>query len=208
MPGPGVLFVTIGSTVGIEEHRLQPLEQASSVSPVRWETARPRWRRRWAAAANASGEHFKHELPRGEVVVGSGVEPEQLRVAADFRERRRLEPVGVREDRFEDVAHVQAVGVALVVVDVAAGQRRLVEMPDQDLLLERQRGESVGIELHDRGIVDPLEQILAATGHRGNTGRRRRRRVCCRRVGRFPGRPSQTHDSHSVDCSHPVNMRL
>ena len=34
-------------------------------------------------------------------------------------------------------------------------------MPDQHLLIERQRGESVGIQLHDRGFVDPLEQILA-----------------------------------------------
>ena len=45
----------------------------------------------------------------------------------------------VREDLFEDLAHLERVAVALVVVDVAAGERRLIEVPGQDLLVERQR---------------------------------------------------------------------
>ena len=58
----------------------------------------------------------------------------------------------------------EVVAVALVVVDVAAGERRLIEVPDEHLLLERQRGEAVGIELHDGGIVHPLEQVGRSAG--------------------------------------------
>ncbi len=49
----------------------------------------------------------------------------------------------------------------LVDEDVAAGERGLVEVPDQRLLLERQRREPVRIELHDGRVVDALEQVLA-----------------------------------------------
>ena len=49
--------------------------------------------------------------------------------------------------------------MALVVIDVAAGQRRLVQMPDERLLAERQLVEAVRIQLHDRSVVDLLEKI-------------------------------------------------
>src|SRR6185436_15092549 len=39
------------------------------------------------------------------------------------------------------------------------GQRGEVEMPHERLLLERQLVEAVGVQLHDRGIVDLLEQV-------------------------------------------------
>ena len=51
-------------------------------------------------------------------------------------------------------------------IDVAAGERRLVEVIDERLLTQRQRRESVGVQLHDGGIVDLLEQIRAL-GRRG-----------------------------------------
>jgi hypothetical protein len=39
----------------------------------------------------------------------------------------------------DDLAHFKRVLVLLIDEDVAAGKRRLVKMPDQPLLLERQR---------------------------------------------------------------------
>ena len=39
--------------------------------------------------------------------------------------------------------------------------RRLVQVPDQRLLAQRQRVEAVRIELHHRGVVHRLEQVLA-----------------------------------------------
>ena len=50
--------------------------------------------------------------------------------------------------------------------------RRLIQMPDERLLFERQRIEAVGVELDHRGVVHRLEQVLAI----GGRGRRRRRR--------------------------------
>ena len=69
----------------------------------------------------------------------------------------------MREDLLEHVAHLQVVRVALVVVDVAAGERRLVQVPDEHLLIERQRVEAVRVQLHHRRLVHALEQVLAVS---------------------------------------------
>ena len=47
------------------------------------------------------------------------------------------------------------------------------EVPDQRFLSQRQVAESVGVDLHDRRFVDPLEQVLAV------------RRCGCGRGGRI-----------------------
>ena len=60
------------------------------------------------------------------------------------------------------IAEVMA--MALVVIDVAAGQRGLVQMPDEHLLLQWQRVEAVRIQLHNRRIVYLLEQIRPGLG--------------------------------------------
>ena len=54
--------------------------------------------------------------------------------------------------------------MTLVVIDVAAGERGLIQMPDQRLLLQRQLVEAVRIQLNDGRIVDLLEQIGASSG--------------------------------------------
>ncbi|MCU0974647.1 MAG: hypothetical protein MUF80_11965 [Burkholderiales bacterium] len=53
------------------------------------------------------------------------------------------------------------VGVALVVVDVAPGQRGLVQVPRQRLVSKREVRESVGVQLNDRRVLDALEQVRA-----------------------------------------------
>ena len=78
-------------------------------------------------------------------------------------------PVGVREDLLEHVAHLEVVRVSLVVVDVAPGERGLVQVPDQDLLIERQRVEAVRVDLRDRRFVHPLEQVFAVRPLRSAT---------------------------------------
>ena len=70
-------------------------------------------------------------------------------------------PAGVRDDLLDDLAHLERVPVALVVVDVAAGERGLIEMPGEDLLVERQRIEPIRVVLHDGRIVDLFEQVTA-----------------------------------------------
>jgi hypothetical protein len=80
----------------------------------------------------------------------------------------------VREDPLEHAPHRQRIPVFLVVEDVAAGNGRLRQVPDQRLLAQRQRGKAVGIQLHDRCIVHPLEEVLALAAVRGGCRRRRR----------------------------------
>ena len=105
----------------------------------------------------------------------------------------------MRDDLLEHVAHLEVVRVALVVVDVAAGQGRLIEMPDQHLLLERQLLEAVRIELHDRRVVHALEQVLAI--RRRGRRRRRLRAVGRRRVAvSFPTASSLTRPSLLLSC--------
>ncbi len=66
---------------------------------------------------------------------------------------------GVEDYRLQHVAHLEVVRVPLVIEDVAARQRRLIQMPDQNLFVQRQIAESVGVELDDGRLADALEEI-------------------------------------------------
>ena len=95
----------------------------------------------------------------------------------------------MRDDLFEDVAHLEIVRVALIVIDVAAGQGRFVEVPDEALLVERERREPVRVELHHGRIVHALEEVFAIRrrGRRRRHGRPRRirdRRIAVRAARR------------------------
>jgi hypothetical protein len=50
---------------------------------------------------------LQDELARGQVVVWSRVEPEELRVTLDFGQHRRVNSPGVRQDFLEHVAHLE-----------------------------------------------------------------------------------------------------
>ncbi len=63
------------------------------------------------------------------------------------------------KDLLEQVTDAEVMAMTLVVVDVPAGQCRAVQMPDEGLLLQVQLVEAVGVELHDRRILDLLEQV-------------------------------------------------
>ena len=116
LPGPGVLLVTIGidrrrrrTSAGAARaaRRATRLAPSGSVAPP----SRPpggRGRKRL-------GRALQDELARRQVVVGAAVEPEQLRVALDLGQRRRVDAVSVREDLLEHVAHLEVVRVPLVV---------------------------------------------------------------------------------------------
>ena len=67
----------------------------------------------------------------------------------------------MRDDRLEHIAHLEAVRVALVVEDVASGDGRLSQVPDERPVAQRQIAESVRIELDDRRFVDALEQVFS-----------------------------------------------
>lgn len=60
---------------------------------------------------------------------------------------------------------------ALVVVDVAPGDGGLREVPDQKLLFQGNRFESIGIDLDDRRVVDTFEEIFSG-GLVGEVGTR------------------------------------
>ena len=117
-----------------------------------------------ACCATRRGEGLRRaledELARGEIVVGTAVDPEQLGIPLDFRQGGRVDPIAVSENAFQHVAHFQTVRVSLVVVNVATGKCGPVEMPDQDFLVERQCIEAIRVNLRDGRFVNSLEQIL------------------------------------------------
>ncbi len=82
------------------------------------------------------------------------------------------------EQRLERVAHHEGVFVALVVVDVAAGQRGLVEVPRELLVARRQRGERIGVELHHGSRADPFQQV-SLLAHGQDVGPSATRSRCC-----------------------------
>ena len=131
LPGPGVLLVTIGSTVGSKNIGCSRASIASSDSPAGGANVAPFCRRGLGRRGKRLRRALQHELARGQVVVGTVVDPEQLGVALDLGERRRVDALRMRDDLLEDAAHLERVAMLLVVEDVAAGDRRLVEMPDR-----------------------------------------------------------------------------
>ena len=162
--------------VRVEEERRHPREHRVEGFAVAERESRSRVQGRMRRGGELLRGALEDELARGQVVVRSRVQPEQLRVAGDFRERRGIHAGAVGEHFLEDVAHLEVVRVALVVKNVASGKRRLVQVPDQDLVVERQLVEAVGIHLHDRRIVDAFEQVAPGVDRRRDRGRHRPRR--------------------------------
>jgi hypothetical protein len=107
----------------------------------------------------------EEKLARGEVVERTAVDPEQLCVGANLLEHEPIDPGGVREYRFEHGTHLEIVSVPLVVVDVAAGERRQIQVPHERLVAQRQRREAVGVQLHHRDLTDLLDQMLSRCRH-------------------------------------------
>ena len=145
---------------GVEEHRAEPRKFLID-RLVAGRILRAGLGRRLDGGLQLIGRDLQHELPRREVVVRAVVEPEQLRVALDVGEHGGVDPLRMRDDLLDDLAHFKRVLVLLVDEDVAAGQGRHIQVVDQGLLLQRQRREAVGVELHDRGVVHALEQVFA-----------------------------------------------
>jgi hypothetical protein len=110
----------------------------------------------------------------------------------------------MRDDLFEDVAHHEIVAIALVVIDVAPSEGRLIEMPDKNLFFARQLLEAISIKLHHRRVVYLLETVRAI-------GLLRRWRGRCRHLVwscKFPSCRSQFKDladgGATVSISAPV----
>ena len=155
-----------GIHVGIEEERAEPLQQLRQRFAISEREPRSGRCRRLRCGRERRRRAAEHDLPGGEVVVGTGVQPEQLRVPDDLGAGRRLDAIGMRDDRFEHVAHLEIVRIALVIEDVTAGERRLIQVPDERFVLERQVAEAVRVDLNDRRVADALEQVLSRVGRR------------------------------------------
>ena len=103
------------------------------------------------------------DVPVGKGLLGRVVDPLGNPIDGkgpiESAERRRVDVLRVRHDRLEHVAHVEVVGVALVVEDIAPGDGRARQMPDERFLAERQIAEPIRIDLDDRRLADALEQV-------------------------------------------------
>ena len=88
--------------------------------------------------------------------------------------------------------------MSLVVVDVAAGDGGLIQMPDERLLAQRQRLEAVRIDLHHRRVVDGLEEILALAARPARPSRLGFRAADERRYQHDAARFAISHDEYSL----------
>ena len=149
----------------VEERPAQALEQRFDRFPWSHGEARAVPGRLPGCVQQLLERALQHELARADRPVRSRIDPEQLRVAANLGEdwRRRGRVQGPRagmvdENLLDDLAHVERVSVPLIVVDISAGERRLVQVPRQDLLLRRQGLEAIRVILHHRRVVDLFEE--------------------------------------------------
>ncbi len=109
---------------------------------------------------------LQHELARRDVFVGTGIDPEQLGVARDGVGHDGFEARAAHKQRLDHVSHQQAVFVALVVVDVATGERGFVQMPREALVGQGQPRERFRVQLDDGCRADTFEQVRYV-GHAG-----------------------------------------
>ena len=91
MPGPGVLLVTMGSTAGSKNIGCKPRQRGVERLACRQRERRAVCRRSLGRCRKRLRRALEHELAGREVVVGTVVDPEQLGVALDLRERRRVD---------------------------------------------------------------------------------------------------------------------
>ena len=175
-----------GIHVGIEEQRLESAHELIEVLAVAEGQARAGRRGRAQRRPERLRRQVHDESARREVVERTGVDPEELGVAVDFLQHRRLDRAAVDEELFEHLPHLQVVDVALVVEDVAPGERGMVQVPDEGLLAQGEGAEAVGVDLDDRRVVDALEQIraLGLDGGRRISRGRIRRAAAARRAAR------------------------
>ena len=168
-PSPGVLQVTIGSKSGsknIARVRLDALRDRLALFEIEPGAVD---RGDLHRLDHALAIEIEQELARRQVVVRAGVEPEQLGVARQLRQRLVGNAVRMPQDLLEQPPDAEVMAMALVVIDVAAGERGLIQMPDERLLRERQLLEAVGVQLDDRRVVDLLEQVAPIGSYSGRS---------------------------------------
>jgi hypothetical protein len=191
-----------GSTAGSKNIGARRASIASSVSPAGRPTVAPALTAVRTAGGKRLGRGLQHELAGRQVVVRPVVDPEQLGVGLDGRQRGRIDALRMRQHGLEHRPHLQRVPVLLVDEDVPASQGRLVEVPDERLVAERERVEAVGVELHDRRVLHRLQQVLPLGRGRGRLlgGRRRGSRGGTTRHqhGFQPGRRSPGEAGHPL----------
>jgi len=148
-----------GIELGVEEHRAQAREQSVERFAGFEGNRAPARAAACAERSNASGEHASTNLRAVRLLYGPVLIQKQLGVSLDLVERRAIGVRGGGHNRLEDIAHLETVCVALVVEDVAAGDRGLRQMPHERLLAQRQIPKPVRVQLHDGGFSDAFEQI-------------------------------------------------
>ena len=172
-----------------------------------WQTLPPAEEAAFTAALNCCGVSIKQELARSQVVVRAVVDPEEFRISLDLPQRCRVDSLRVGDDLLDDAAHLESVAMLLIDVDVASGERRLVQMPNQRLLAHRQRREAVGVQLHHSRIVNTFEQVLPLSRRGGSAVRCDER---CRLFARWAGAAradgGDEEDESESSESHRVNL--
>ena len=160
--------------VGIEEQRLHAREHRSSVSPARAE-ARAGVCGRAAAAANSSRRALQDELPRRQVVVRAGVDPEQLRIAPRSRPAPSASMPSACVRISSSTSRISRLcRVALIVVDVPACERGAIQMVDENLLVAaaapRSRPRRAARRRRRRRARADRDARLRWTSERGGSG--------------------------------------
>jgi hypothetical protein len=109
--------------VRIEEHRTEPCQQLIDRFVCLGRERRTGACRRLCRCRQRRRRDLEDEFSRGEVVVRTGVEPEQFGVTLKLRQRCGIDALRMRQDGFEHAAHLEGIAMLLVVEDVTAGER-------------------------------------------------------------------------------------
>ena len=158
----------------IEKVRLKPGEHLIERFALFDRERRARLLSRVGGGGKRRGRALEDELAGCQIVVRTRVDPEKLGVPLDLVERGLLDLLRMRDDGLEHVAHLEARRVPLIVENIAARHRRLIQMPDERFFFQR----ALEIRRRTPARSPPRRRARADTAaHRGGA-RPARRRVC------------------------------
>ena len=109
---------------------------------------------------------LRQELLRGHVVVIAAVGPEQLGEIGDLAQRLGVHALRMTQNLFQQRLLPQAPNRILIVVDRIDRDRRLRQPVGQRLLVQAERLEALGLELHESGGADAVHQRRVFRGNR------------------------------------------
>ena len=120
--------------IRIEEQRLHPPRHPGSRLAITGRETRPGTRCGRDRGTKRRWRRVERKFASSQVVEWASVQPKKLRIGMNRTKDVRVDPDRMRDDLLKYLTHLKIVLITLVVINVAPGERGLIQVPDESLL--------------------------------------------------------------------------